>query len=112
MKFWKGKREQLGKPLKVWYGNLLAAKKNEKELLQKFPDLGCNLSLKTHFSYILLDFFPKNCGTEMFHQDIATMERRYQGPWDESMLADYCWTPIRDTRDSTYKKQSKRKCSR
>ncbi|GFX03684.1 uncharacterized protein TNCV_2112561 [Trichonephila clavipes] len=26
---------------------------------------------------------------ERFHQDIAAMERRHQGRWDESMLADY-----------------------
>ncbi|GFW16332.1 hypothetical protein TNCV_4264971 [Trichonephila clavipes] len=36
---------------------------------------------------------------ERFHQDITAMERRYQGCryQDESMLADYCWTVIRDS---------------
>ena len=88
-----------------------------KELLQKFHDLGCNMSLKIHFLHSHLDFFPKNCGAvsdehgERFHQDIAAMERRYHFRWDESMLADYCWTLIRDTRASTYKRQTRRKCS-
>jgi len=26
---------------------------------------------------------------ERFHQDIATMEKRYQGKWYTTMLADY-----------------------
>ncbi|GFT29679.1 uncharacterized protein TNCV_4891031 [Trichonephila clavipes] len=66
------------------------------------------MSLKILFSYFHLDFSPKNCGaisdghSERFHQDIGTMERRYQGRWDELMLADYSWTAIKDTRASTY----------
>jgi len=27
---------------------------------------------------------------EFFHQDIKTMEKRYQGRWNSSMTADYC----------------------
>jgi hypothetical protein len=44
-----------------------------------------------------LDFFPDNCGMvsdehgERFHQETATIEKRYQGKWSTSMLADYCW---------------------
>ncbi|GFV67271.1 hypothetical protein TNCV_3670261 [Trichonephila clavipes] len=47
---------------------------------------------------------------ERFYQDIVAMECRYQGRWDEPMLADYCWTVIRDTLGllSTYKKQSQK----
>ncbi|GFU78909.1 uncharacterized protein TNCV_307501 [Trichonephila clavipes] len=51
-----------------------------------------------------------NCGTisdghgKRFYQDIAAIGRRYQGRWDESMLADYCWTVIRDTRASRHTK--------
>ncbi|UYV74503.1 hypothetical protein LAZ67_11003711 [Cordylochernes scorpioides] len=29
---------------------------------------------------------------ERFHQDISSMEKRYQGKWSPGMLADYCWT--------------------
>ncbi|GFX38693.1 hypothetical protein TNCV_4187821 [Trichonephila clavipes] len=45
----------------------------------------------------------QNCGvvsgedSERFHQDIATMERRYHSRWEKTMFADYCWTVIRDT---------------
>ena len=28
---------------------------------------------------------------ERFHQDIKVMEQRYQGRWDEVMMADFCW---------------------
>ncbi|XP_076328952.1 prolyl 4-hydroxylase subunit alpha-2-like isoform X2 [Tachypleus tridentatus] len=38
-----------------------------------------------------------------FHQDIATMEKRYQGNWNPSMLADYCWTLQRNAPDIEYK---------
>jgi hypothetical protein len=85
------------------------------ELLQTYRDLGCNMSLKIHFLHSHLAFFPENCGAvsdehgERFHQDISAMELRYQGRWDESMLADYCWTVTRDAPDLTYKRQSKRK---
>ncbi|GBM07256.1 hypothetical protein AVEN_25506-2-1, partial [Araneus ventricosus] len=63
---------------------------------------GCNMSLKIHFLYSHLNFFTDNCGQlndedgEGFHQDIANMEKRYQGNWSMAMLADYCWTFIRD----------------
>ncbi|GFW91594.1 hypothetical protein TNCV_4500141 [Trichonephila clavipes] len=46
------------------------------------------MSLKINFSYSHLDSSPsKNCGAvsdeyiERFHQDIATIERRYQDRW-------------------------------
>ncbi|UYV67906.1 hypothetical protein LAZ67_5002464 [Cordylochernes scorpioides] len=64
--------------------------------------LGCNMSLKIHFLHSHLDFFPDNLGAvsdehgERFHQDISSMEKRYQGKWSPAMLADYCWTLKRD----------------
>jgi hypothetical protein len=33
---------------------------------------------------------------EQFHQNISTIEKRYQGKWSPSMLADYCRTLGRD----------------
>ncbi|GFU71990.1 uncharacterized protein TNCV_2999731 [Trichonephila clavipes] len=62
---------------------------------------------KSHVLHSHLDFLPKNCGAvsdergERLYQDIVAMEQRYQGRWDEAMLADYCWTVIRDTRASS-----------
>ena len=41
--------------------------------------------------------FPENFGDtseeqgQRFHQDIKTMEDRYQGRWDIHMMADYWW---------------------
>ncbi|UYV84312.1 K02A2.6-like [Cordylochernes scorpioides] len=60
------------------------------------------MSLKIHFLHSHLDFFPDNLGAvsdehgERFHQDISSMEKRYQGKWSPCMLADYCWTLKKD----------------
>jgi hypothetical protein len=43
-----------------------------------------------------LGFFPENLGEtsyehgEILHHDIMAMEKRYQGKFTSSMLADYC----------------------
>jgi len=53
-------------------------------------------------------FFPENLGkvsdkpSEKFHQDVKITEKRYQGKWTSSMLADYCWTLKRDVPDTKY----------
>ncbi|UYV83539.1 hypothetical protein LAZ67_23001414 [Cordylochernes scorpioides] len=60
------------------------------------------MSLKIHFLHSHLDFLPDNLGAvsdehcERFHQDISSMEKRYQGKWSPGMLADYCWTLKKD----------------
>ena len=83
-------------------------------LLEKYHQLGCNMSLKIHFLHSHLDFFPPSCGAvsdehgERFHQDISVMEQRYQGHWNEAMLADYCWSVCRNAPEFTYKRQAKR----
>ena len=82
-------------------------------LLKSYKALGCNMSLKIHFPH--LDFFPLSCGEvsdehgERFHQDIAAMEKRYQGKWNPSMLADYCWTLVRVDPAAEYKRQVKKR---
>ena len=81
-----------------------------KELLVSYRNLGCNMSLNIHF----LDshFFTKNLGAvsdehrERFHQDILSMETRYQGKWSSSMLADYCWTLKSDIPEAKYSRKS------
>ena len=71
-------------------------------MIDSYKNMGCNMSLKIHFLHLHLDFFPSNFGDvsdehgEHFHQDIAVVEKRYQGKWSPSMLADYCWTLPRD----------------
>ena len=68
-----------------------------ENMLEKHHNLGCNMSIKMHYLHSHLDWFPENCGDvsdeqgERFHQDIKGMERRYQGKWSSSMLADYSW---------------------
>ena len=67
-----------------------------ENLLEAYKEMGCRMSLKIHFLHSHLDFFPANLGAisdeqgERFHQDIQAMEARYQGFWNEGMLADYC----------------------
>ncbi|UYV65024.1 hypothetical protein LAZ67_3002855 [Cordylochernes scorpioides] len=82
------------------------------DLLLSYKALGCNMSLKIHFLHSHLDFFPDNLGAvsdehgERFHQDISSMEKRYQGKWSPTMLADYCWTLKRDLPQAKYRRKS------
>jgi len=70
------------------------------------------MSLKIHFLKSHLDFFPENLGEfsdehgENFHEDILTMEKRYQGKWTSSMLADYYWTMKTDVPEANYRRKS------
>jgi len=64
------------------------------------------MSLKIHFLESYLDFFSENLGEvsyercERFHQDIMAKEKRCQGKWTSSMLADCCWTLKLDVPDA------------
>jgi hypothetical protein len=70
------------------------------------------MSLKVHLLDSHLDFLPENLGAvsdehgERFDHDIYNMEKRYQGKWSLSMLADYCWTLKRDVPQATYSRKS------
>lgn len=72
------------------------------KLLDSYKNLGCRMSLKVHFLHSHLDFFRENLGNvseehgERFHQDIAAMEKRYQGRWDTAMMGDYIWSLVRN----------------
>jgi hypothetical protein len=50
--------------------------------MDSVEQLGCNMSLKMHFLFSHLDFFPLNCGAvsdehgNRFHQDILVTEHR------------------------------------
>lgn len=74
--------------------------------------MGCNMSLKFHFLHSHLNFFPESVGDVndehggRFNQDIAVIEKRYQGKWEQSMLADYCCSLIRETARSSYKRNA------
>ena len=81
-------------------------------MLINFHDLGANMSIKVHYLFSHLDRFPKNLGDlseeqgERFHQDFKTMEERYQGRWDDHMMADYCWSIMRDCSTTQHKRKS------
>jgi hypothetical protein len=85
-----------------------------EELLSSYQALGCNMSMKIHFLSSHLDFFPENCSSvsdehgERFYQDIVAMEGRYKGKWRASILADYCWTLMRNSPNSTLSWQAKK----
>lgn len=67
-----------------------------KTMLKAYQKMGCKMSLKIHFLQSHFNFFPQNMRAvsdehgERFHQDIASFEKRYQGKWEPSLLADYC----------------------
>ncbi|XP_066198436.1 uncharacterized protein [Saccopteryx leptura] len=97
--------------------NFLGNKKAEnyellvQRMLLSFRNIGCNMSVKIHFLNSHLDKFPEYLGTvsdeqgECFHQDLKTMEERYQGRWDRNMMADYCWSIKRDCVQQVHKRK-------
>jgi len=99
-------------------GNIRAENYKEliEDMLSLYHKLGCNMSLKIHMLHSHLDFFPDNCGMfsdehgERFHQETATMEKRYQGKWSTSMSTAYCRTLARNAPDQLHKRQAKRSC--
>jgi len=46
---------------------------------------------------------------ERFHQDTSQVENPYSGKWSPNMLADYCWSLIRETPPGECKRQKKTK---
>ena len=104
------------KVIKNFLGNHKASNHAEfvSNMLTNFKDLGCNMSIKVHYLYNHLDYFPKNLGDvseeqgERFHQDIRVMEERYQGRWDTAMMADHCWNLQRNCPDSTHSRKSRK----
>jgi len=103
--------------VKGFLGNRRARNYEElvTNLLQSYQKLGCNMSLKIHLLHSHLVFSPENCGAvsdehgERFHQDISSVEKRYQGKWNCAILADYCWTLARDAPVMEYKRRAKRR---
>ena len=80
-------------------------------MLSAFHHLGCKMSIKMHFCQSFKQISRKRwiCGDERgerFHQDLITVEERYQGRWDRHKLADYCWSIKRDCPEKVYKRKS------
>ncbi|GBO16832.1 hypothetical protein AVEN_210866-1 [Araneus ventricosus] len=81
-------------------------------MIKNFKILGCSMSLKVHFLDSHLDYFPENLSAvreeqgERFRLDRKEMERRYQGKWNVSRIADYCWMLQRDNPCRVHKRKS------
>ena len=79
-----------------------------------YEQLGCNMSLKMHFTFSHQHFFPLNCvsvsdvDAERFRQDISVTERRYRGKWSAAILGDYCWMRNRGAPETKYHRQTKK----
>ena len=86
-----------------------------KRLLNSYEKLGCNMSVKVHFLNSHLNYFPENLGAmseeqgERFHQEIKTMEKRYQRRWNTNMMADYCWCLKREVAGSSYSRKAQKR---
>ena len=71
-------RELLGNTKVSKYWNLVDV------MLQNFQALGTSMSIKLHYLFSHLDYFPENLGDiseeqeKRFHQDIRKMEERYR----------------------------------
>ena len=101
--------------------NFLGNKKSDdykclvEELLESFRVLGSRMSIKIHFLHSHMDYFPENLGSlseeqgERFHQDICTMEKRYQGHWNVNMMGDFCWCLKRDNAESKHSRASRKR---
>ena len=87
----------------------------EKLLVKCFQGMKCCISLKLHILSSHLDSFPQNLGevsdehSGRFHQDISIMEKWFVGRWKCGMLAEYCWSIVRETPESGYKRKRSRK---
>jgi hypothetical protein len=79
--------------LKVFSDNYVSL---VNEMLYHFQKLGCtrNMSIKVIILEQSGDLNEEQ--GELFHQEIKTMEERYQGKWDTYIMADYCWGLMRD----------------
>ena len=79
-------------------------------MLQNFHEMKVNMSLKIHIMHSHLDFFPENMGAvsdehcEWFHQDIATIQKRFKGKWSENALVDYCWNLMTDEANAHHRR--------
>ncbi len=84
-------------------------------MLSHFRKLGCLMSLKLHYLFSHLDYFPENVGAfseemgERFHQDLKEKERHYQGRWDTTMMADYCWSLKRNDELQHHSRRSQKR---
>lgn len=74
------------------------------DMLNSYHAIGARMSLKMHFLKSHLEMFPENLGRysdehgEKFHQDIESIENRFNGRFEVEMLGEYCWTLLRESK--------------
>ena len=74
------------------------------------------MSLKVHVLHPHLDEFKDNMGDysveqgEGFHQDVRSLEERYKGHYNKSMMGDYIWNLLLESK-LTYHRQSRKNIS-
>ena len=97
-------------------GNFKAAYFREliQYLVDSYEQLECNMSLKMHFLFSHLEFFPLNCGgvsnltwgalPSRHFSDGAQVQREMSA----AMLGDYCLMVKRDAPETKYHRQAKR----
>jgi hypothetical protein len=96
---------------------LLGNKKSEnyveivEELFFSCLALGCNRSWKIHFPRSYLNFFSREIGQPSLTSTVkgsirinTEWKKRYSGKWNANLLADYCWTLVRETPTEEYKR--------
>ena len=99
-------REFLGNTWASNYRNLVDV------VFQNFQALSARMSIKLHYLFSHLGYFPVNFGDVSeeqgvrFHPGIRTMEERYQGCWDSHIMVDYCCTWIRDCTEQSHNRKS------
>lgn len=71
-------------------------------MMENLHRIKVNMSPKIHYLHQHLDFFRENLGKisdehgERFHQEIKSIEYRFQGKADASMLAEYVWNAFEE----------------
>ena len=64
-------------------------------MLHNSQEMKVNMSLKIHMMHSHLHFFPEHMGAvsdehdERFHEDIATIEKRFNGMWKMTYLISW-----------------------
>ena len=85
-------------------------------LVEAYRKMGFKMSLKVHVLHAHLDEFKDNMGVyseeqdERFHQDVRSFEKRYKGLYNESMMGNYIWNLLHESK-VTYHCQSPKNIS-
>ena len=85
-------------------------------MLTSFHSLSAKMSAKVRLFFSHLEKPSENPVDvseeqhEIFHQNIKIMVERYKGRWDVQMMADYCLSLMRESRQIYGRKSRNRTC--